>query len=252
MSKSYYEILGVSEEATKEEIKKAYRKLAIQYHPDKGEADSDDKIKQINEAYDVLSNDDKRSRYDAERHGSPFGSTIFDDIFNSMHRRRRDPNAPVRGQDIKYLLKIPMRFFIFGGQYSFVLQYTAPCDRCSGTGAEERETCSECGGTGQMTYKQANNNGVFIRQVPCSNCGGRGFLITKRCGKCRNGKVDVDKEVVLDIDKNTPQGSVITKQGEGLSGKNGGPPGDLYIKLYFELPKEEDLTEEQREVLNTL
>lgn len=249
---NYYEILGVSEEASQEEIKKAYRKLAVKHHPDKGEEASDEKIKEINEAYDVLSNTEKRKQYDMERQGSPFGQSIFDDIFKNMHARRRDPNAPMRGRDIKHLLKLPIRFFIFGGDYSFEIQYPDTCNSCGGTGAAERKTCPQCNGSGQQTHKQQDGNNVFIRTVPCGSCSGRGFIPVKKCPDCDGGQIHIDKEVTISLDKDTPPGQVISKQGEGLSGKNGGPPGDLYVKVYFELPREKDLTPEQKEALSTL
>lgn len=256
--KNYYDVLGVPEDASKDIIKKEYRKLAVKYHPDKGISDSDERMKEINEAYTVLSNDDKRSRYDMERkYGSMEGTAggfhdVFNDIFGGMRRQRRDPNAPMRGQDINYLLELPLRFFIFGGDYSFKLKYRDMCKACSGTGAEEKDTCGSCGGSGQQTHRQQQGNNVFINTVPCASCGGRGFTVKKKCEVCEDGGVIVEKEVTVWIPKNIRDGHIIKQTGQGFSGKNNGPSGDLYIKIDMILPSEDLMTDEQKAVINSI
>lgn len=251
---NYYETLGVEETASKEEIKKAYRKLAVKYHPDKGNGGSDDKIKELNEAYDILSDDSKREQYDLERQGfGGFGHSIFDDIFAGMYNRRRpNPNAPMKGPDLKYAVNLPLKFFIFGGDYSFNLSYNDICTVCGGTGAEEKSVCSDCQGSGQKTHKQQQGNSFFINTVPCSTCGGRGFIATKHCQNCVNGKVQINKTINLEIKPDTPIGQVIQQPNEGGAGKNGGPNGNLFVKLNIELPKSGDLSEEQAEVIKAI
>lgn len=257
--KDYYTILGVAEDASKDEIKKEYRKLAVKYHPDKGEADSDDRMKEINEAYTVLSNDDKRSRYDMERKYGSIGGNAGDnfyDIFNNMFRggmyRRRDPNAPARGRDINYAIGLPLRFFIFGGDYSFEIKYHDMCKTCNGTGAKKSKQCTSCGGSGQQTHRQQQGNNVFINTVPCASCGGKGYIIEEKCSDCSDGSILLNKEVTIEVPKGIENGHILKKNGYGFLGKNGGSPGDMYIKLSIVLPKEEDLTSKQREVLSTL
>ena len=257
----YYKVLGVSPEASQEEIKKVYRNLARENHPDHGGDET--KFKEISEAYNTISDPDKRREYDFMRAGgggAGFGNMRdFADMFGfggsspfGFRHQRPDPNRPIRGRDIKYAIEVPLKYFIFGGKLDFDLSYKEICNFCRGTGAEEARTCSTCGGTGQISRKTSDRGMYMVQTVPCVACAGRGSITTKACSKCENGSIRVDKTVNLDLPKNISDGHVVAKEGEGMSGLNGGPSGDLFVRLGIKLPREEELTDKQKKVLQSL
>ena len=240
-------MLGVERDANQDTIKKAFRELSKQYHPDHG--GDEEKFKEINEAYSVLSDPKKRSEYDNPMPnfgGFPFG-------FNRAPFRQPDPNAPRQGRNIVLEYEAPLKYFIFGGRLKVNFSFRDICPDCNGTGAEEKEKCSNCNGMGQvMESKRAE--GIFIQSSrACPVCHGRGYIASKVCKSCSgSASTMVDKEIELEIPRQIREGQVIGMSGEGRSGINGGPPGDLIVKLYMKLPNPDDLTEEQVKVLEEL
>lgn len=249
MTKDYYGILGVDKAAEAADIKKAYRELSKQHHPDHG--GDEEKFKEVNEAYSVLSNPEKRADYDnpMRRMRTPFGNPFG----GAPPFRPPDINAPRRGRNIVLEHEAALRYFIFGGKIKLAFSFRDACPDCQGTGAEEKETCINCKGVGQvMEAKQGQ--GVFIQSSrACPACHGRGFTPKKQCQAClgTSSKM-IDKELFLTVPPNIREGHVIGAEREGHIGINGGPNGDLIVKLYIKLPRAEDLTEEQRVVLESI
>ena len=229
MSKrDYYEVLGVSKSASKDEIKKAYRKLSKQYHPDiNKEADAADKFKEIAEAYEVLSDDQKKAHYDQFGHTDPnqgfggggdFGGGFggFEDIFNTFFggggggSRRRDPNAPRQGADLQYTMTVSFEEAAFGKETDIEIPREETCTTCSGSGAKpgtKPETCKHCNGTGKEIKHK------------CSTCGGA-------------GKVKKRKKIHVKIPAGIDDGQQLRMSGQGEAGINGGPAGDLYVVFH--------------------
>jgi molecular chaperone DnaJ len=254
MSKrDYYEILGVSKNATKDEIKKAYRKLSKQYHPDINKApDAAEKFKEIKEAYEVLSDDQKRANYDRFGHADPnqggfggfngadfggFGG--FEDIFETFFgggRRRRDPNAPRAGADLQYTMTLDFEEAIFGKEMDIEIPREEDCDTCKGTGAKpgtHPETCSHCHGTGQISIEQATPFGRIVNRRTCHYCQGTGKFIKHKCSTCGgSGRVKKRKKIHVKIPAGIDDGQQLRVAGQGEPGINGGPPGDLYIVFH--------------------
>jgi molecular chaperone DnaJ len=255
---NYYETLGVGREASPEEIKKAYRKLAMQYHPDRnqGNKEAEEKFKQINEAYEHLSDDSKRSQYD-----NP-GLDINDFLRNmgfghgpmgGMRQQRPDPNRPMKGNDLKYVVDVPMHMFIFGGQKSINVTYQEGCVACKGRGFKTSRHCGVCGGSGMVTQTHVNGNSRMMSTHPCHACRGAGEIGSDPCEVCSgNSHVTKNKDIVVDVPKGGEDGVVVSLPGQGGIGLNGGPSGNIFIKLRMTLPKVEKMTEEQIAVLNGL
>jgi molecular chaperone DnaJ len=250
MSKrDYYEILSVSRTATDVEIKKAYRGLAVQYHPDKnpGNAEAEEKFKEAAEAYAILSDPQKRAAYDRFGHqgvgaGSPgfdpgfsniediFDIFGFGDMFGGQGRGRR--TSVQRGSDLRYDLEITLEDAASGKDEKLRIPRLEKCDECSGSGAEKgttAETCITCGGSGQTRYSQ----GFFSVMRTCSTCQGRGQIIKSPCKKCRgDGRIEKEKMIEIKIPAGVETGSRLRVTGEGEGGVNGGPSGDLFIVIH--------------------
>lgn len=252
--KDYYEILNVSRDASQDEIKSAYRKLAKKYHPDlnPNDKEAEQKFKEINEAYEILSDPEKRKRYDmfgeagANGQGGysqDFGGfgDIFDDIFDIFtggfgrtSQRSRD-YGPVRGADLRYELTLEFEEAVFGVEKEIQIRRAESCGTCDGTGVKpgsSKETCSKCNGTGEIRYAQRTPFGQFVRVATCDACGGSGEIIKEKCETCNGrGKVLKNRRIKVKIPAGVDTGSVISVRGEGEAGERGGPPGDLYVYI---------------------
>ncbi len=250
MSKrDYYEVLGVGKQASKEEIKKAYRKLSKKYHPDiNKEADAADKFKEVKEAYEILSDDQKRAQYDQFGHvdpnqgfgggGADFGGFGgFEDIFNTFFGggggRRRDPNAPRQGADLQYTMTLKFEDAVFGKETDIEIPREEECDTCDGSGAKpgtKPETCSHCHGTGQLNVEQNTPFGRIVNRRVCNHCNGTGKFIKDKCTTCSGkGKVKKRRSIHVKIPAGIDDGQQLRVTGQGEPGINGGPSGDLYI-----------------------
>jgi molecular chaperone DnaJ len=238
--KDYYEILGVSREASKEDIKKAYYKLAHKYHPDKG--GDEKKFKEISEAYHVLSDETKRSNYDrfgqADTAGfeSNWQNFDFGDIFNNFFTGGRTQKDNRRGQDIQVEIEITLEDVIKGTEKSFNLSKDIPCDRCHGSGAEpgsEIKECPTCKGTGEVRKVSQTIFGAFAMSSPCPDCHGEGKVAEKTCQKCRGyGRVKGEEKIDVRIPPGVSFGQKLVLSGKGETGIRGGRNGDLYIHLF--------------------
>lgn len=251
--RDYYEVLGVERTASGAEIKRAYRKLAIQYHPDKnpGDTEAEDRFKEAAEAYGVLSDETKRQRYDQFGHAGVGGAggfnsaedvfSNFGDIFSEFFgggfgRRRQDPNAPRRGEDLQTEVSVPFEYAIHGGTQTVDLARSAPCDTCDGSGAapgSKPVTCSHCQGRGVTTIQQ----GFMTLQTTCRACRGQGTTIADPCKDCRGrGTVRKSETVDVRIPAGIDSGMRMRIRGKGNNGTNGGPPGDLYLQIHVQAP----------------
>ncbi|GFH63016.1 MAG: chaperone protein DnaJ [Candidatus Desulfovibrio kirbyi] len=250
--RDYYEVLGVSKSADDDEIKLAYRKLALQYHPDHnpGDAEAERKFKEAAEAYDVLRDSDKRARYDRFGHagvqggGSGFGTTedifvhfsdIFGDLFGFSHSSR-GPRA-VSGDDLRYNLNITFAQAAKGDEIALRLPKRVTCPDCKGSGAApgtKPETCRQCDGAGQVRRSQ----GFFQIAMPCPVCRGTGQMVAKPCPRCKgNGIVADTRELIVRVPAGVDTGTRLRVRGEGEPGHHSGPPGDLYVVLSVEPDK---------------
>lgn len=249
--RDYYEVLGISRDASDEEIKKAYRKLAFQYHPDRNkDKGAEEKFKEINEAYEVLSDPQKRANYD--RFGQAdisefgtgfedFGFGSFGDIFDAFFggggatRSRRRRSAAERGTDIHLGVEISFEEAAFGCEKEIDVERIEPCSVCGGTGSEpgtEPMTCPNCGGVGEVRRTQRSLFGLFTSIAPCERCGGTGRIITSRCIQCDgSGKEKRKRTVTVRIPAGIDNGNTVRLSGEGNSGLAGGPPGNLYLTV---------------------
>ncbi len=260
--RDYYEVLGVPRGASKEEIKKAYRKLAIKYHPDKnpGDKEAEEKFKEATEAYEVLADDKKRQAYDQFGFAGVEGMTgggssgfqdyssvfrDFEDIFGDFTgffdsffgggRRKRSTSArssATRGADLRYDLEIPFLDAVFGTQVEISFTRNETCPSCHGTGAESgsgRKICPTCGGTGQVR----RSSGFFSIATTCPTCNGEGEIIDNPCRVCGgSGLVRKKKKLKVKIPAGIENGKRISIPGQGDSGTNGGPAGDLYVYIH--------------------
>jgi molecular chaperone DnaJ len=254
MSKrDYYEVLGVSNSASKDEIKKAYRKLSKKFHPDiNKEPGADEKFKEVKEAYEVLSDDQKRAQYDQFGHvdpnqgfggGGDFGGGFggFEDIFNSFFGggggRRRDPNAPRQGADLQYTMTLKFEEAVFGKETDIEIPREEECDTCDGTGAKpgtKVDTCKHCHGSGQISVEQNTPFGRIVNRRVCHYCNGTGKEIKEKCTTCSgSGKVTRRNKIHVKIPAGVDDGQQLRVAGKGEAGINGGPPGDLYIVFHI-------------------
>ena len=254
--KDFYESLGIDKNASDEDIKKAYRKMAKQYHPDvnPGDTAAEARFKEISEAYEILSDADKKSRYDRYGHAgvdpsygggggagySGFGG--FDDLgdilgsfFGGGASRQRSRNAPRKGENVGVEVIISFEEAAFGCERDVDVQRVEHCADCGGSGAREGtnpSTCGECGGTGSVTSAQRTMFGMMQSTVDCPKCQGRGKIITSPCLKCNGiGRVRKKKTINVKIPAGIDDGQRISMRGQGSAGTNGGGSGDLYISV---------------------
>ncbi len=259
--RDYYEVLGVSKGASDDEIKKAYRKMAKQYHPDlnPGNSEAEAKFKECNEAYEVLSDADKKAKYDRFGHAGVdpnygagagggfdgFGGMGFDmgDIFSSIFgsgfgggfggSQRTNPNAPQRGGDLQTNITISFEEAAKGCKKTVEVNRVEVCDGCSGSGAAPgttTQTCSQCGGSGQVVSQQRTILGVMQTQKPCPACSGKGTVIPNPCSKCRGaGRVRRPAKVEVNIPAGIDDRQAVSVRSQGNKGVNGGPAGDLRV-----------------------
>ncbi len=271
MAADYYELLTVSRTADKDEIKRAFRRLARKYHPDVNkEEGAEEKFKEINRAYEVLSDPEKRARYD--RFGEAgVGSGVpgagfsdfsdipggFADIFetffggfsNTGQTRRR--SGPARGDDLRLDLKLDFREAVFGGEKEIRISHLETCGTCGGTGAKpgtRPKTCGTCGGSGQVRRATRTPFGSFTQVSVCPTCNGTGQVIEDQCATCSGkGQLQVAKKLKITIPAGVDNGTRLRVQSEGDAGKRNGPPGDLYVYLFVN-----DDQEFQRDGINIL
>ncbi|WP_188205235.1 molecular chaperone DnaJ [Desemzia incerta] len=253
--RDYYEVLGVSKGASDDEIKKAYRKLSKKYHPDiNKEADADEKFKEIAEAYEVLSDANKRAAYDQYGHastdpnfgagggfggggfgGSGFGGfeDIFDSFFGGGGRARYNPNAPRQGEDLQYTLDLEFEEAVFGKQSTIRYNRKQECETCHGDGAKPGTspvTCSKCSGTGSINVERNTPLGRIQTRSVCDVCNGTGQEIKEKCPTCVGaGHVKDRHTVKVTVPAGVEDGDQMRLSGQGEAGKNGGPYGDLYV-----------------------
>ena len=255
--RDFYEVLGVKKGASESEIKSAFRKMAMKYHPDKNPGDkrAEEKFKEVNEAYGILSDPDKKNKYDRFGHAGVdpnagfgggggfggFGGGGFEDIFDifggmfggqSQSRRR---NAPMKGRDLQTGIAVTFEEAAFGTKKQVTIDKYTECETCSGSGAapgSAKTTCPKCGGSGEVKVTQKTPFGHFQSVMTCERCAGSGQIIEKPCADC-GGTGKVRKEVTMSVD--VPGGvdndSVISIKGQGEPGLNGGPNGDLYLAI---------------------
>lgn len=247
----YYTKLGVSRDASPEEIKKAFRQLALKYHPDRnqGNKEAEEKFKEINEAYSCLSDPERRSHYDRFGTAEGFGpgggygfgtggsfSDIFEDIFDDFFGASRGSRRarPAKGPDLRYTLRMTLEEAAFGIEKKIEVPRWQSCESCGGSGAEPGKppvTCPHCKGTGSLRFQQ----GFFTVSRTCGKCNGAGRVITNPCKGCEgNGKVRVSREISVKVPSGVDTGTRLRLNGEGELGSNGGPPGDLYVVLDIE------------------
>ncbi len=253
-TRDYYEVLEVERTCSAEDIKRSYRRLAMQFHPDRNpdNPDAETKFKEAAEAYDVLRDPDKRARYDRFGHagvsgaGAGFNNTddifasfrdIFGDLFGFGGGGQRGPR-PQTGADLRYNLEIDFRQAAKGAEVSIKVPRMVPCADCSGSGAApgtSPEVCRHCNGTGQIRRSQ----GFFQMSAPCGACRGQGVVISSPCLKCRGkGSVEQVRELAVRIPAGVDSGNRLRLRGEGELGLNGGPPGDLFVVITVKDDKE--------------
>ena len=262
--RDYYEVLGVSRDADQREIKKAYRKAAVQHHPDKNPDDpsAEEKFKELGQAYEVLGDEDKRAAYDRYGHaaftsgggggggrggfhdpmdifsqvfgGGGGGGSMFDDLFGGGGGRRRDPSGKKRGSDLRYDLEITLEEAAEGVEKELEIEKYANCKPCSGSGSKSgsggAKTCSGCGGRGAV----ARQAGIFIQQSTCPECRGAGQVIADPCSSCNGeGRAQAPERVSIRIPAGVDDGTRLRSTGKGDAGLRGGPSGDLYVFLHL-------------------
>jgi molecular chaperone DnaJ len=256
MPRDYYETLGVSKSASVDEIKTAFRRLARQYHPDVSkEPNAEDQFKEINEAYAILSDQEKRAAYDRYGHagvqgmgGVPDWTTMdFSDILGDLfgfglggfgRSSRRSPNAPRRGSDLQYRVHLKFDESMFGVDKEIDITRDENCDTCSGSGAKPGTSpsrCSTCGGNGEVRRSQQTIFGSMVQVTTCPACSGKGEVIVNPCPTCSGrGQIRKSRKKVITIPGGVDTGTQIRLAGEGQPGINGGPPGNLYLAIQVE------------------
>lgn len=259
MSKrDYYDVLGISRDAGEQDIKKAYRKLAMKYHPDRNpdNKDAEEKFKEVNEAYEILSSPEKKRRYDQFGHAGVDGNNaggfggfggfsgfggfdgMFGDIFDMFgggFTSARGSRGPQKGADLQYEITITFEEAAFGTDKEIEFYRNDTCNICDGTGAKpgtSTSVCSKCNGTGEMQTVTRTPLGQMIRTSICDRCGGEGTIIETPCSKCGGkGRIKKQRKLKVKIPAGVNTGSIISMRGEGESGIKGGPRGDLYVTI---------------------
>lgn len=265
MSKDYYKILGIEKNASQDDVKKAFRKLAHKYHPDKADGD-EEKFKEANEAYQVLGDEKKRQQYDqfgsagfngaggfgGQGYGGQgmhfdFGDIDLGDLFGQAFgfggggRRRQSSTGPQRGQDLRMLAKLTFDEAVKGVKKKIFLERTEKCNHCSGNGAEPGtaiNTCSTCNGSGSQIHAQQTPFGTFQTKTVCRDCQGQGSTYEKPCTICDGQGIQMKgRELEVNIPAGIDEGETIRVTGEGEAGLRGGPSGDLYLEVKVEPSK---------------
>jgi molecular chaperone DnaJ len=262
--RDYYEILGVQRGASEDEIKKSYRKLALQYHPDRNpnNKEAEEKFKEATEAYEVLSDQQKRQRYDQFGHqgmrgGSDFhqyqdindifshfgdifgggggGSSIFEEMFGGQQRRRGPRSAGEPGSDLRIRLKLTLEEIATGVEKKLKIKKWKSCTTCSGNGAKpgsHRSTCPQCQGTGELRQVSRSMFGQFVNISACAFCGGTGQIIKEKCHTCDGeGREQGESTIKINVPAGVTEGNYMTLQGQGNSGRRGGAAGDVIVEF---------------------
>jgi molecular chaperone DnaJ len=283
MKRDYYEVLGVDRSADETTIKTAYRKMAMQYHPDRnpGDTEAEERFKEAAEAYEVLSHADKRQKYDRFGHeglrnqgggpgfsdindifshfsdifGGGFGGSIFEEVFGGGGRgRSRARQQGVPGSDLKIQLPLTMEEIAAGVEKTLKIKKQTPCTSCSGSGAKAGtalEECSVCHGSGELQQVSRSLFGQFVNIVPCSNCGGEGRVVKEPCTECHgDGRVQGEKTIKVSVPAGVSEGNYIPLRGQGNAGRKGGPAGDLIV--YIREQEHEDFIRQEDDVLYNL
>ncbi len=260
--RDYYEILDVARSATPDEIKKAYRQLALKYHPDRnpGDKQAEEQFKEAAEAYEVLSDPEKRQRYDQFGHdgmkgahvrdfhdindifntfgdifGSGFGGSIFDEVFGSRQTRRRSTPTGTPGPDLRVKLRLTLEEIASGVEKKIKVKRFKRCETCGGTGARsnsDRVTCPQCNGSGELRQVSRSMFGQFVNISTCPTCGGEGRVIRGLCPACQGeGRVKGESTIKVSVPAGVAEGNYIPLRGQGNAGRRGGPPGDLVVEI---------------------
>ncbi|MCI0705958.1 MAG: molecular chaperone DnaJ [Ignavibacteriae bacterium] len=262
--RDYYEILGVPRGASPDEIKKAYRQMAMKYHPDRNPNDkqAEEKFKEAAEAYDVLGDPDKRRRYDQFGHdgmrggaqardfhdindifttfndifGGGFGGSIFDEVFGGNRGRRRGQGqVGTPGSDLRVKLRLTLEEISTGVEKKIKIRRLKKCDTCSGSGAKSgtgKDTCPQCGGTGELRKVSRSMFGQFVNITACPTCGGEGRVIRTPCSECNGeGRLQGESTIRVNVPAGVSEGNYIPLEGQGNAGRRGGPAGDLIVEI---------------------
>ncbi|MGA9406381.1 MAG: molecular chaperone DnaJ [Bacteroidota bacterium] len=256
--RDFYEVLGVARSASQDEIKKAYRKLALQYHPDRNpnNKEAEEKFKEAAEAYEALSDPAKRQRFDQYGHegmrgtdfrsytdindifsnfGDIFGGSIFDDVFSGGRQQRRRATGQA-GSDLKVQLKLTLEEIASGVEKKIKIKKWKTCQTCSGSGAKpgsSKTTCPQCGGTGELRQVSRSMFGQFVNITTCLNCGGEGQIVRDRCPSCDGeGREQGESTIKVNVPAGVSEGNYIAMQGQGNAGRRGGPTGDVIVEFH--------------------
>jgi len=284
MKKDYYEVLGVDRGADETAIKTAYRKLAMQYHPDRnpGDSEAEERFKEAAEAYEVLSNADKRQKYDRFGHdglrgqgggpgftdindifshfgdifGGGFGGSIFEEVFGGGggRGRSRGRRQGVPGSDLKIQLHLTLEEVATGVEKTLKVKRQTTCESCDGSGARAGtalEECAVCHGSGELQQVSRSLFGQFVNIVPCSNCGGEGRVVKEPCPDCHgDGRVQGEKTIKVKVPAGVSEGNYIPLRGQGDAGRKGGPAGDLMV--YIREKEHEEFIRQDDDVMHNL
>lgn len=261
MDKNLYNILGVKENASKDEIKKAFRKLSVKYHPDvnKGNKEAEDKFKELSSAYAILSNTEKRNEYDNILK-SPFQNNTnnfwnfydnFNNAFDGFFGKNR--KVPKKGRNTELILEIPISKFILGGEINFTIEIPCTCNKCNGTGNKTSQICNKCNGKGYTMNVKSENMSYISFVKTCNECKGSGHIRLELCDECNGkGKIIENKKLKFKVEEGTKIKSKVAFRNMGIEGVNGGQRGDVIITMNVKMPKKKDLTKKQIDVLKTL